>query len=161
MFEDSALVESSRDGIVVSSDPARLDVDSIHGFLTESYWSRGISLETVRRSLGNSLCFGAYDGASQIGFARVITDAATWARLMDVYVIESHRGRGLGKWLVELVLDHPLLQRLKAITLGTADAQGLYRRFGFRELADPSREMWKRHSDPFGRRAPSPGGAGR
>jgi GNAT superfamily N-acetyltransferase len=121
-----------RDGYTVSSDPARLDVDAIHAFLTTCYWSTGIPRETVARALAHSLGFGLYapDGA-QVGFVRVVTDQATFAYLCDVYVRDAHRGRGLGEWLVGFALADPALQGLRRMILATRDAHGLYERFGF------------------------------
>ncbi|MBW2279485.1 MAG: GNAT family N-acetyltransferase [Deltaproteobacteria bacterium] len=148
-------IEEQRDGIQLSSDPARIDLAGVHAFLTDSYWSRGIPIETVARSIEHSLCFGLYDGGAQVGFARFITDRATYARLMDVYVLDSHRGRGLGEWLVGVALDHPDLQGLKMISLATRDAQGLYERFGFRTIGDGGRAMAWRDPDPYGQKAAS------
>ena len=124
-------------GFEISTDPARLDLDYLHAFLSESYWSPGIPRETVARAVANSLCFGLYapDGAPA-GFARVVSDHATFAYLADVFVDAAHRGRGLGVWLVETVLAHPELQGLRRWALATADAHALYARFGF---APPSR----------------------
>jgi GNAT superfamily N-acetyltransferase len=121
-----------RDGYTASSDPARLDVDAIHAFLTACYWSTGIPRETVARAIAHSLGFGLYapDGA-QVGFVRAVTDCATFAYLCDVYVLEPHRGRGLGEWLVGFALADPRLNGLRRITLATRDAHGLYERFGF------------------------------
>jgi GNAT superfamily N-acetyltransferase len=109
----------------------------VHGFLTRSYWARGVPPDVVQRSIENSLVFGVYGGDEQVGFARVVTDRATFAYLADVFVLEGHRGRGLGKWLMEVVLAHPELQGLRRWMLATADAHGLYRRYGFRELGKP------------------------
>jgi N-acetylglutamate synthase-like GNAT family acetyltransferase len=135
----------------VSTDPARLDVDAIHAYLVRSYWSEGIPKALVERSLSSSLCFGLYvtagDGsaaserAAQVGFARIISDRATFAYLCDVYVLEEHRGRGLSKWLMESVLAHPELQGLRRFMLATRDAHGLYARFGFTPLARPQTFM--------------------
>ena len=133
--------EQHRDGLTVSTDPSRLDVDAIHAFLTTSYWAEGIPRETVARSLRGSLCFGLYDGNRQIGLARVITDGATFAYLCDVYVLLEYRGQGLGKWLMECVMTHPDLQGLRRFHLVTLDAQELYRPFGFVEVQDPRRHM--------------------
>ena len=121
----------------ISSDPARLDIDAIHGFLTQSYWSPGIPRETVERAIRNSLCFGVRDRTSgvQVGFARVVTDHATFAYLCDVYVLEAHRGRGLAKALMSAAMVHPALARARRVMLATRDAQGLYRQFGFRDVA--------------------------
>jgi len=130
-----------RGGFRISTDPARLDLGLIHGFLSGSYWARGIPREVVERSVRGSLCFGLYEeGGSQVGFARVITDRATFAYLADVFVLESQRGRGLSKWLLERILAHPDLQGLRRFLLGTKDAHGLYARFGFAPPKDPS--LW-------------------
>ena len=130
------------DGYEVSTDQARLDIDAMHAFLTTSYWSPGVSRELVERGARGSLPFGLYapDGA-QVGYARVVTDGASFAWVADVYVLEGHRGRGLGIWLMETVLAHPTLTGLRRITLATKDAHGLYERFGFRVLPDPERYM--------------------
>jgi GNAT superfamily N-acetyltransferase len=133
--------EHHRGGFTVSTDPARLDMDAIHAFLTASYWAEGIPRETVERSLPGSLCFGLYEGGRQIGLARVITDRATFAYLCDVYVLPERRGLGLGKWLMECVMAHPDLQGLRRFHLVTRDAQELYRPFGFAEVANPGRHM--------------------
>ena len=121
-----------RDGYTASNDPARLDVDAIHAFLTACYWSTGIPHATVARALAHSLGFGLYapDGA-QVGFVRVVTDQATFAYLCDVYVLDAHRGRGLGEWLVGFALADPALRDLRRLILATRDAHGLYERFGF------------------------------
>jgi len=125
----------------VSTDPRRLDVDAIHAFLARAYWSSGIPRGTVERAIAHSLCFGLYHGAAQVGFARVVTDKATFAYLADVYVLEEHRGRGLSKRLMDAVVAHEDLQGLRRFMLATRDAHGLYRQFGFTELAMPSRLM--------------------
>jgi GNAT superfamily N-acetyltransferase len=122
----------------ISTDPARLDLDSIHRFLsTEAYWSPGVAREVVERSIEHSVCFGVYRGDEQVGFARVVTDRVTFAWLADVYILAEHRGQGLSKRLVAAILEHPELQGLRRWLLGTADAHGLYRRFGF-EVVDNS-----------------------
>ncbi len=130
-----------QEGFIVSTDPARLDVDAIHAALSQAYWSLGIPREIVERGLRSSLCFGLYTQESQIGLARVITDAATFAYLCDVYVLPDFRGRGLGKFLVRAVLEHPDLQGLRRFNLVTRDAHELYRRFGFEEIRNPDRHM--------------------
>jgi len=131
-----------REGVfTVSTDPARFDLDVIHGFLTRSYWSEGITRALVARSIEHSLCFGLYEGARQIGFARVVTDRAVIAFLADVFVLEPYRGRGLGKFLMGSVMAHPDLQTISKFRLGTRDAHGLYRRFGFTALEDPAAHM--------------------
>jgi GNAT superfamily N-acetyltransferase len=125
-------VTVQRDGYTISNDPARLDVDAIHAYLTTSYWATGIPRGTVAQSLLHSLGFGLYapDGA-QVGFARVISDWTTYAYFCDVYVLEAHRGHGLGVWLMETVLAYPPLQGIRRWSLTTRDAHGLYERFGF------------------------------
>lgn len=129
------------DGIEIDTDKARLDVALIHGFLTNSYWAAGIPVDVVRRSIEGSLCFGIYDAGRQVGFARVISDYATFAYLADVFVLESHRGRGLSKRLMAAIMAHPRLQHLRRWLLATRDAHGLYEQFGFRALAIPERFM--------------------
>jgi GNAT superfamily N-acetyltransferase len=138
---DAMAHEWRRDGYLISTDPSRLDLARIHAVLTESYWAKGIPLATVERSIGHSLPFGVFEGAEQVGFARVITDRATFAYIADVFVIESHRGRGLGVWLMEAIVAHPDLQGLRRWVLLTRDAHGLYRKFGFRGLEHPDRYM--------------------
>jgi GNAT superfamily N-acetyltransferase len=129
-----------RGDFLISTDPALLDVPLIHDFLANrSYWAAGRPLEVVRRGLGNSLCFGLYERGRQAGLARVVTDRATFAWLCDVFVLEAYRGRGLSKWLIECVMSHPALRGLRRVLLGTRDAHGLYERYGFRPLADPTR----------------------
>jgi GNAT superfamily N-acetyltransferase len=130
-----------RDEFVISTDPARLDLEVIHGFLVGCYWAEGIPRETVARSIQNSLCFGIYGPAKQIGFARVISDYATYAYLGDVFVLEEYRGRGLGKWLMECIMQHPRLQGLRRWSLVTRDAHALYARFGFTPLQSSERHM--------------------
>ncbi len=129
------------DGCTITTDPARLDVAVIHGYLTRSYWAEGIPEAVVRRALAHSLGFGVFDGTAQVGFARVVTDFTTYAWLGDVFVLESHRGRGLGAWLMTSVMSHPDLQGLRRFTLATRDAHELYRRFGFTAPARPQSLM--------------------
>jgi GNAT superfamily N-acetyltransferase len=129
---------SGPDGYVVSTDPVRLDIDRIHQFLSTAYWSTGIPRDVLERSIANSLPFGLYATlGEQAGFARVVTDRATYAYLGDVYVEKAHRGRGLGKFLVACVLAHPELQGLRRWALATADAHSLYGRHGFTPPANP------------------------
>ena len=131
------------DGYEVSTDPRRLDIDYVHAFLADSYWSPGIPREVVARAIAHSLPFGLYSGGGiQAGFARVITDTATYAYLADVFVDPDHRGRGLGKFLLACVLAHPQLQGLRRWALATADAHGLYRQFGFAAAPQPDIHMF-------------------
>jgi GNAT superfamily N-acetyltransferase len=126
----------------ISTDPALLDLSMMHDFLANrAYWSPGIPEETLRRAVQGSLCFGLYEQRRQIGLARVVTDRATFAWLCDVFVLEEYRGRGLAKWLMECVMSHPSLQGLRRLMLGTRDAHGLYTRYGFEQLADPTRML--------------------
>jgi GNAT superfamily N-acetyltransferase len=134
--------EARRGPYRVTTDPAAFDLDVVHRFLAaSSYWAEGVPRETVARSISNSLCFGVFEWEAQVGFARVVTDRATFAYLADVFVLESHRGRGLSKWLMECVRAHPELQGLRRWMLATRDAHSLYARFGFAPLGDPSRIM--------------------
>ena len=135
------MTEHIRDGYVVSDDPRRLDLDAVHAFLSRSYWAEGIPFEVVARSVRNSLGFGVYHGQRQVGFARVVTDRATFAYLADVFVLPAHRGRGLAKWLVECIRAHPDLQGLRRWHLATRDAHGLYAPLGFTPLGHPSWHM--------------------
>ncbi|MHC2332376.1 GNAT family N-acetyltransferase [Bradyrhizobium sp. USDA 4454] len=126
----------------ISADPERLNLDVIHAFLAEqSYWSQGIPKSTVARAIANSLCFGVYHGTAQVGFARVVTDKATFALLADVFILEAHRGRGLSKRLMRCVVEHEELQGLRRFLLLTSDAHGLYSQFGFEPIGSPSRFM--------------------
>ena len=126
-----------RDGYLISTDASMLDLEVVHGYLSRSYWAAGVPEDVVRRSIENSLCFGVYRGEEQAGFARVVTDRATFAYLADVFVLEEHRGQGIGKWLLEVILSHPDLQGLRRWMLATRDAHDLYRRYAFTELARP------------------------
>jgi GNAT superfamily N-acetyltransferase len=134
-----------RDTFTVTCDPAKLDPAVIKQFLVSSYWAKDIPAATVDRSLQNSLCFALLDGHAQVGLARVITDRATFAYLCDVFVVPEYRGRGLSKWLVECVLNHPDLQGLRRWLLATRDAHGLYEKFGFTPLKKPDIFM-ERHN---------------
>jgi len=132
-----------RGEFTISTDPAKLDAGAIHAFLKDSYWAEGIPLHTVERSIRNSLCFGIYEREAQIGFARVISDFATYAYLADVYVLEKYRGRGLAKWMMECIQQYPELQGLRRWGLITRDTHGLYEQCGFTRLAKPEGYMEK------------------
>jgi len=135
--------EYSKADFVISTNPARLDLEVIFGYLSSSYWAANRPKEVVARSLKHSLCFGVYEGERQVGFTRVITDYATYAYLCDVFVLEEYRGKGLGKWLISVVTEHPELQGLRRWSLATRDAHGLYSKVGFTELKAPERWMEK------------------
>ena len=125
----------------ISTDSTRFDVEMIYTFLTNSYWAQGIHRETLQRAIENALCFGVFDGDRQVGFARVITDRATYGYIGDVFILESHRGRGLSKLLMKAIMEHPELQGFRRWSLVTDDAHGLYRQFGFTPPANPQKYM--------------------
>jgi N-acetylglutamate synthase-like GNAT family acetyltransferase len=129
------------EGYLISSDPGRLDLEAVHGFIAQSYWAKNIPRPLVERTISNSLCWGVYHEAAQVGFARVITDKATFAYLCDVFIFPEHRGKGLSKALVATILAHPDLQGLRRWMLVTADAQSLYEQFGFTAVSQPERHM--------------------
>ncbi len=141
--------EWRRGEFTLSSDPARIDLDVAHGFLTTSYWAAGVPREVVKRSIEHALCFGLYDGDRMIGLARVITDCATFAYLSDVFVLEAYRGRGLASWMLEVIHAHPDLQGLRWWLLATRDAHALYRRAGYSSIAAPERLMERRFTDAY------------
>jgi len=170
---DVATLEHRRGDFLISTDCSRLDLDMIHAFLANSYWAKDIPRETVARSIAHALCFGIYDGSGeesprlanaaktfdfaegghgtpQVGFARVVSDFATVAYLGDVFVLESHRGRGLSKWLMECIMQHPALQNLRRWILLTRDAHGLYSQFGFAPPKSFERYMELHRPDVYG-----------
>ncbi|MGN8039611.1 GNAT family N-acetyltransferase [Chitinophaga sp. 22321] len=135
---------------LVTADKSRLDLHAIHDYLArESYWAQNIPLSIVEKSIAGSLCFGVFHNKQQIGFARLITDSATFAYLADVYILESHRGKGLSKLLMRTVLAHPGVQGLRRMLLVTADAHGLYRQFGFTDVPNPEKFMQLHNPDPY------------
>jgi len=129
------------DAYEITTDPARMDVEAIHAFLSTTYWSPGIPRQLVQRAIDNSLCFGVLLEGRQVAFARLVTDRASFAYLADVYVLEEHRGRGLSRRMLEAIKAHPELQGLRRMLLATRDAHGLYAKFGFKPLAAPDRMM--------------------
>jgi GNAT superfamily N-acetyltransferase len=144
--------ERSEDGLLFSTDRARLDIDAIHDFLArESYWVPGIHREIVERAIANSICFGVYEGTRQLAFARVISDGAGFAWLADVFVIGDARGRGLGKRLIDFVMAHPDLKRIRRFMLATRDAHTLYEKYGFTALGHPERIMERYDADALSR----------
>jgi GNAT superfamily N-acetyltransferase len=168
------IVEHRRGEFLIGTDRSRLDLDVIHGFLTNCYWAKGIPREVVARSIEHSLCFGVYDGGgvdprlakearqgaptdrtlAQVGFALVVSDFATVAYLGDVFILDSHRGRGLSKWLMESIMQHPALQNLRRWILLTRDAHGLYAQFGFTPVKSPERYMELHRPDVYEKPAP-------
>jgi len=135
-------------GYQISTDKTQLDFDTIYGYLAnESYWAKGMKPEKMKTAIDNSLCFGVYKNGLQAGFARVITDRATFAYLCDVFILPQHKGIGLSKWLLQTILAHPELQGLRRWSLATADAQGLYSQFGFTQVNNP--ENWMQIFTPY------------
>ena len=144
--------------VLISDRQDRIDVAFVHEFLARrSYWAQGVPREIVERSLAHSLCLGVYRGDRQVGFGRVITDRATFGWLADVFVLESERGQGLGKRLVEAILGHPDLRTVRRLRLGTVDAHGLYARYGFQPLAHPEHFMEIQVANPYNSAIPAPG----
>ena len=130
--------EWTRNEFSISTDPARLDVDAVHAYLTASYWANGITRESVERSIAYSMPFGVYEAKKQVGFARVITDRTTFAYLSDVFILPEAQSKGLGKWLIDVIVSHPELQGLRRWLLFTRDARGLYEKYGFTDVQGPS-----------------------
>ena len=141
--------EWRRGEYLISTDKSLLDLSAIHSFLTTSYWAEGIPFETIKKSIEHSLNFGVYTVGRQVGFARVITDYATFAYIGDVYILEDFRGQGLSKWLMEIVVAHPDLQGFRRWLLLTRDAHGLYKKLGFTEVKTPERYMERFFPDVY------------
>lgn len=130
------------DGYSISTDPALIDIDTAYNFLAnDSYWAKGLPRDKFEKAIANSFCFGVYQGDRLAGLARVITDRATFAYLCDVFILPQHRGKGLGKWLIDNIVTHPELQGLRRWSLATQDAHGLYAQFGFGPITFPERWM--------------------
>ena len=140
-----------KDGYLVSTDKSKIDVETVHHFLSRSYWAENIPLDVVRKSIENSLCFGMYHEEKLVGFARAISDFATFAYLADVFILPEERGKGLSKWLLAIILEHPQLQALRRFTLATRDAHSLYAQFGFSLFDKPERWMQKHDPDVYKR----------
>lgn len=141
--------EWTRNSYLISTDKSKIDLDTIYNFLSKSYWAEGISKQIIQKSIENSLCFGIYVRGTVIGFARVITDFATFAYLADVFIVPQERGKGLSKWLIQVIIDHPQLQHLRRFTLATKDAHGLYAKFGFKPFDKPERWMERHNPDVY------------
>jgi GNAT superfamily N-acetyltransferase len=146
------ITEWQKHDYLVSTDKSKIDINTVHDFLFQSYWAAGIPIETVKRSIENSLCFAIYQQEMLVAFARVITDLATFAYLADVFVLPEHRGKGLSKWLIEIIVDHPQLQGLRRFTLATRDAHSLYEQFGFTVFDNPERWMQRHNPDVYKRK---------
>lgn len=146
--------ESRKGDYFISTDKSLLDLVYIQDYLcNQSYWAAGIPIETVKRSIDGSLCFGVYDKTRQIGFARVITDQATFGYLGDVFIDEHYRKQGLSKWLMEIIMAYPGLQGLRRFLLATRDAHGLYKQYGFEQLGSPERWMQVHNPEVYSRSA--------
>jgi len=147
------VIEKHQDEYTISTDRKKLNVQTIYNFISkESYWGKGRSVEVIKKSIENSLPFGIYYKDEMIGFARVVTDYATFAWIADVFILPEHRGKDLSKWLIETILTHPELQSFRRWVLATKDAHELYRKFGFQELNRP--ERWMERFDPDMKEAP-------
>jgi GNAT superfamily N-acetyltransferase len=141
--------EARKENFLISTDSSKLNVNVIYHYLShESYWAKGIPRTVVERSIANSICFGVYDNNEQIGFARVITDKATFAYLGDVFILSQYRGKGLSKWLMHMIHAHPELQGLRRWWLGTKDAHGLYEQFGWTRITDEVAKRFMQKHDP-------------
>jgi len=139
-----------KENFMISDEKEKLDAEYIHDYLSNrSYWAENIPLETVKRSIDGSICFGMYDDGKQIGFARVVTDKATFGYLADVFIDEDFRAQGLSKWLMEIIMAYPELQGLRRWMLGTKDAHSLYEKFGFEPLENPKRIMHIYNADVY------------
>ena len=137
-------------GYSISSNPKEMDLSVIHGYLSSSYWAKGIPLQVMEKAVNNSLCFGVFTSTGeQVGFARMITDYATSAYLADVFVLEKHRGKGISKWLVKTIIEYPDLKGLRRMLLATSDAHGLYQQFGFTPLNSPELFMELHQPDVY------------
>ncbi|EKO5176814.1 GNAT family N-acetyltransferase [Vibrio vulnificus] len=138
-------------GYRISTNNDELDLEVIYQFISTSYWAQNIPRSTLVKALSNSFCFGVFDSVgSHVGFARLITDKATFAYLADVFILESHRGKGLSKWLVQTIVEHPELQGLRRMVLATKDAHGLYEQYGFKAIENPEMLMQIWHPNVYG-----------
>ena len=138
-----------KDRFYISTEKEKMDIDIIHSFLNRSYWAEGISKEIVGRSIEGALCFGVFENDKQVGFARMITDRATFAYLADVFIIDEYRGLGLSKWLMVVIMSYPDLQGLRRMMLATRDAHKLYKKFGFTQLNNVDRWMHIHYPDVY------------
>ena len=139
-----------KEGFEISTDKSKLDIAFIHAYLSqETYWAKNIPLELVQKSIEGAVCFGVYHHHKQIGFARMITDCATFGYLADVFIIDSYRGKGISKWLMEEIVEYPAFAPLRRWMLATRDAHGLYRQFGFTQLDKPERIMQRLKLNPY------------
>ena len=143
----SEIFETRRDTFTISTDPSRLDMNAVNDFLSRAYWAKDRPNERTQLAFANSFVFGIYEGGRQIGMARVVTDQSIVAYLCDVFIHEDHRAQGLGKWLIQSVLEHPDLKSVRRWLLITDDAHGFYQPFGFAQMTEP--EKWMQRLRPF------------
>jgi GNAT superfamily N-acetyltransferase len=148
-IEHFYFMEWHKESFTITTDKTKINSETVHEFLSHSYWAEGIPIDVVKKCIEGSLCFSVLEGAKQIGFARVITDEASFAYLADVFILEPYRGRGLSKWLIEVIMGYPSLQGLRRFMLATRDAHGLYRQFGFTPLTAVDRWMQKHNPDVY------------
>jgi GNAT superfamily N-acetyltransferase len=141
------ILETQREHFTISTDPSRLDMDTISGFLARAYWANTRPRERTERAFQNSLVFGLYEANRQIGLARVVSDFSVFAYLCDVFIHEDYRAHGLGKWLIQTIMEHPDLRDVRRWVLVTNDAHGLYKQFGFTAIEDP--DHWMQSFKPF------------
>ena len=143
-------MEWTKDKFVITTEKGRIDINVVQSFLeNDSYWAQNRTLEQTKTAIEHSICFGVYDGEQQIGFARVVSDCATFAYIGDVFVIDEYRGQGLSKWLMEVIVSHPDLQNLRRWVLATLDAHGLYEKYDFASLKFPERWMERTAPDAY------------
>jgi GNAT superfamily N-acetyltransferase len=143
-------MEWHKENFIISTDKSKLDIPYIHQFLSEeSYWAANVSIDIVEQSIAHSICLGMYDGGKQIGFARIITDQATFGYLADVFIDNTYRGQGLSKWLMEVIMELPFIHLLRRFMLATMDAHGLYQQFGFTPITFPERFMQVHRPDLY------------
>jgi GNAT superfamily N-acetyltransferase len=138
-----------KDEFTITTDKSKMDIAVIHQFISQTYWAKGIPVATMQKAIEGSLCFGVFHGERQVGFARVVTDKATFAYLADVFIIEEYRGKGLSKWLMEIIIGQPDLQGLRRFLLATRDAHGLYRQFGFKDMVSAENLMQIHNPDIY------------
>jgi len=141
--------EWRKNGYLLSTDKSEIDIEAVHTFLSHSYWAENIPLNVVQKSIDNSLCFAVYRQQRLIGFARAISDFATFAYLADVFILPEERGKGLSKWLIATIIEHPQLQGLRRFVLATRDSHGLYAQFGFTQFDKPERWMQRHNPDVY------------
>lgn len=136
-----------REDYLITTDKSKIDIEYVHQFLGNTYWAKNIPLDTFQRCINGSICYSVFHLTKQVGFARVVTDEATFAYLADVFIDENYRGKGLSRWLMEVIMAQPSLQGLRRFMLGTRDAHGLYEKFGFKRIENP--EPWMQIHQPY------------